>query len=228
MSERSLFKIGSVAAIVGSLLALVANLLHPRSVLITNPEAYLKMIAESGIWIGDHIGILFAVLLITGGLLAISRSITGEPGAGWARLGLAGALVGAAIICVLMAMDGIAVKVLANAWANAPAAEKATLFSVIHALAEIDLAIFSVWIIEFFGVTIILYGLAVSTSNVYPKWLGWVAVLAGFGSALIGLNQAYRGASLVVTNVLFPVFSLILTLWVFVMGVLLWRKAASS
>lgn len=228
MSERSMFRIGSVSAIVGSILALVVNILHPRSATLKNPEAFLRMIAESTIWIGDHVGIIFAVLLITGGLVAISRSIAEEPGAAWARLGFAGALVSTAILCVLMATDGITVKVLADAWAKAPAAEKSAAFSVAHALAQINVAVFSVWVIEFFGVTIILYGLAVSTSSAYPKWLGWVAVLAGIGSALIGLNQAYRGPSTLVTNVLFPIFSIIITIWVLVMGILLWRKAGST
>jgi hypothetical protein len=127
-----------------------------------------------------------------------------------------------------MATDGITVKVLADAWAKAPATEKAAAFSVAHALAQINVAVFSVWVIEFFGVTIILYGLAVLTSSVYPKWLGWVAVLAGIGSALIGLNQAYKGPSTLVTNVLFPIFSIIITIWVLVMGILLWRKAGST
>lgn len=228
MSERSLFRIGSVSAIVGSILAIVVNLLHPRSASLKNPEAFLRMIAESTIWVGDHVGIVFAVLLVTGGLIAIYRSIPDEPGAAWARLGFAGALVSAAILCVLMATDGITVKVLADAWAKAPATEKAVAFSVAHALALVDFAIFSIWTIVFFGVTIILYGLAVSTTSVYPKWLGWVAVLAGIGSALIGLNQAYKGPSVLVTNVLFPIFSIIITIWVLVMGVLLWRKTSGT
>ena len=228
MSERSLFRIGSVSAIVGSILAIVVNLLHPRSASLKNPEAFLRMIAESTIWVGDHVGIVFAVLLVTGGLVAIYRSITGEPGAAWARLGFAGSLVSASILFVLMATDGITIKVLANAWAKAPATEKAAAFSVAHALALVDFAIFSIWTIVFFGVTIILYGLAVLTSSVYPKWLGWVAVLASVGSALIGLNQAYNGPSVLVTNILFPIFSIIITIWVFVMGVLLWRRAGRA
>lgn len=186
------------------------------------------MIAESTIWVGDHVGIVFAVLLVTGGLVAIYRSITSEPGAAWARLGFAGALVSAAILSVLMATDGITIKVLAQAWVNATEAEKAAAFRVAHALALVDFAIFSIWTIVFFGVTIILYGLAVSTSNAYPKWLGWVAVLAGIGSALIGLRLAYRGPSVFVVNILFPIFSIIITIWVLVMGVLLWLKAGRA
>ena len=228
MSERSMFRIGSVSAVVGAVFALVVNILHPRSATLGNPEAFLKMIAGSTIWIGDHVGIVFAVLLVTGGLVAISHSIADERGAGWAHLGEAGALVSAGILSVLMATDGITIKVLSETWANAPAAEKVVAFRVGHALAWVNFALFSVWTVVFFGVTIFLYGLAVVTSTGYPKWLGWVAVLASIGSALIGLNQAYRGPSTLVTNVLFPIFSIIITIWVLVMGVLLWRKASAA
>lgn len=228
MSERALSRIGAVSAVIGAISAVVVNLLHPRSATMENPDAFLRMIAESRIWVGDHVGIIFAGILFTGGLLAISRSITGQPGAAWARLGSASALVSTAILFVLMATDGIAIKTLARAWVTAPAAEKAAAFSAGHAVATVNLALFSVWIIVFWGVTIILYGLAVLTSQGYPRWLGWVAILAGLGSAWIGLRQAYAGPSFLVTNVLFVIFSLIITLWLLVMGVLLWRKAGSA
>lgn len=225
MREQSLSRIGAISAIVGAIFALVVNLLHPRSASLQDPEAFLRMIAQSTIWIGDHVGIVFAVLMITGGLVAIAHSIADERGAGWAHLGEVGALVSAGVLCVLMATDGITIKALATAWANAPAAEKAGMFRVGHALALINFAIFSVWTVVFFGVTIFLYGLAILRSAAYPKWLGWVAVLASIGSALIGLNLAYRGPSTLVANVLFPIFSIIITLWVLAMGILLWRKA---
>jgi hypothetical protein len=228
MPERSLFRIGSVLAIVGSVLAVVVNLLHPRSATVENPVLFLRMIAGSTIWVGDHVGIIFAVLLVTGGLVAISRSIAEEPGSAWAGLGSAGALVSASILFVLMASDGIAIKVLADAWMSAAGEERLPAFRVAHALALVNFAIFTVWTVVFFGVTIFAYGLAVLTSDTYPKWLGWVAVVASIASAMIGLNQAYRGASVFVTNVLFPIFSLIITVWVLVMGILLWRKASSA
>ena len=73
--------------------------------------------------------------------------------------------------------------------------------------------------------TFILYGVAVVLSDVYPKWLGWVAVGGGLGSSLLGLHIGYHGASSLVFNILFPIFSILLTAWIFMMGVLLWRKS---
>ena len=228
MSERPLFRVGSMSAIVGAVLGVVVNLLHPRTSEIGNVEALLREIADSGIWVGDHIGILFAVLLVTGGLAALYRSIPDQPGAAWARLGFVSALLGAAVIAILVGTDGIAAKGLATAWANAPESEKIAAFRVAAAVALINIAIFSVFIIVFFGVTFFLFGLALLTSNVYPQWLGWVALLGGLASALVGLIQAYNGPSVLVTNVLFPIFSVLLSLWVLLVGVLLGRKATAA
>ena len=65
-----------------------------------------------------------------------------------------------------------------------------------------------------------LYGLAVALSDVYPKWLGW--------AALIGLGEAFSGHSTVLTNILFPMASILLTMWMLVMGVLMWRRAGAA
>jgi hypothetical protein len=126
---------------------------------------------------------------------------------------------------VTFAVEGIAIKRVAVAWASAPRGEKTVAFRVADALVQIQWALSSVWILIFFGVTFILYGVAVVLSDVYPKWLGWVAVGGGLGSSLLGLHIGYHGASSLVFNILFPIFSILLTAWIFMMGVLLWRKS---
>ena len=228
MSEQSLFKIGAVSAIVGGILAVVVNIVHPRTPEIGNTEAVLRLVAESSIWVPDHVGIVFAVLLFLGGAVAIARSITGERGAALARLGVAGALTSTAMAIVLMAIDGIAHKELAVAWMNAPAADKEVAFRVAEAVEAIGQAIFSLWIIVFFGITFLLYGLAVALGEGYPKWLGWVAVLAALGSLVVGVIQSFSGLAVLTTNILFPLFSLILTVWLVIIGFLLWRKASTT
>jgi hypothetical protein len=43
----------------------------------------------------------------------------------------------------------------------------------------INFALAALFNILFAGVTFILYGLAVAWSRTYPRWLGWIVVLAG-------------------------------------------------
>jgi hypothetical protein len=38
-----------------------------------------------------------------------------------------------------------------------------------------------------------LFGLANAFSDVYPRWLGWVAVIRGVGSVISGAIHAYMG-----------------------------------
>ena len=225
MPERTLTRIGAAAAVLGAVLGLVVNVLHPRVNDPVNTKAFLRQVAESTIWVGDHVGVIFAMLLVTGGLVAVYRSITSGPGAAWARLGFAAALVSAGLGFVTVAVEGIAIKRVAVAWASAPRGEKAVAFRVADALVQIQWALDGVWILTFFGATFILYGVAVLLSDVYPKWLGWVAVGGGLGSSLLGLHIGYHGASSLVFNVLFPIFSILLTAWIFMMGVLLWRRS---
>ncbi len=228
MPERKLLRIGAVSAIVGAILAIVFNILHPRNLGPPDMEALLRMIADSTIWVGDHIGIIIVILLFLGGLTALYRSITGEPGAAWARLGFVAVLLSSTLGVITFAIDGLAMKEVAAAWANAPAAEKAVTFLVAAGLEHVSFSLFSIWIFAFWGVTFILYGLAVALSDVYPRWLGWVALVVGTGGALVGLVQALQGPSVLVTTVLFVAVSILLTLWVLVMGVLMWRRAGAA
>ena len=97
MPDRTLLRIGSVSAVLGAILLMVANAIHPRGDL-EDAAATLKEIADSDIWVTDHLGIAVGALLVLGGLVAIYRSITTEPGAVWARLGFAGALVSTGLL----------------------------------------------------------------------------------------------------------------------------------
>lgn len=228
MSEPTLFRVGSVCAIVGAILGIVVNVLHPRTEEIAKPEALVQLVASSDIWVGDHIGILVAILLVVAGLSAVYRSVSGERSVAFARLGYAAAVVSASVFAVLAATDGIAEKALANAWASAPAAQKAAALGVAEAVAAVNIGLFSVAIIVFFGATFFLYGLAVATSAEYPAWLGWVAAALGIASALLGFVQAYQGPSVLVTNILFPLLSILETIWTLVIGVLLWRRVTAA
>jgi hypothetical protein len=76
-------------------------------------------------------------------------------------------------------------------------------------------------------VTFILYGLAVAWSRVYPRWLGWVVVVAGIGSVVAGLVQAAAGEATTVTRVLTIIFPTVITLWLVGMSMLVWRRAST-
>jgi hypothetical protein len=74
--EGHTFRIGAVAGIVGSLLAMVGNLLHPAPP-IGDPEGVAQTIAQSEIWVPVHLVIVVGLILMLGTLVALSRSIEG-------------------------------------------------------------------------------------------------------------------------------------------------------
>ncbi len=229
MQERTLLRIGAVSLIVGFVLTIVHAALLVVDAPLSDPgdtEVILQSIVDSSIWAGVHILTLVPFLLGVGGLLALYRSITVEPGAALAPQGFAAAQRGAAFLSVSVAIfGGGAMKELADAWAAA--ADKEVPFAVAEATVLVSFAIGSWGSLVFYGVAPILYGLAIALTGFYPKWLGWVAVVGGVGIALTEIIQFSQGVSQVTSNV-WTAFLLVIMLWLPVMGVLMWRKAGAT
>ncbi|MFL6189383.1 MAG: hypothetical protein ACJ75E_05930 [Actinomycetes bacterium] len=74
-------------------------------------------------------------------------------------------------------------------------------------------------------ILVTLDGLAVAWSRTYPRWLGWIVVVAGAGSVVAGLIQAAAGEPTTVTRVLTIIFPTVITLWLVEMNLLVLRKA---
>src|SRR5215204_891003 len=102
--EGSVFRIGSVAGIIGSLLAMVGNLLHPATP-IGDPEGVARTIAESERWVLVQLVIVVGLILMLGGLVAISRSIKGGVPGDLAQLGSVAAVAGVTVGVVLVIVD---------------------------------------------------------------------------------------------------------------------------
>src|SRR5215212_7737896 len=192
LEKWSIFRIGAVAGIVGSLLAMVGNLLHPATP-TGDPEGVARSIAHSERWVPVHLVIVVGLILMLGGLVAISRSIEGGVAGALAQLGSVAAVAGVTVGVVLVIVDGVAAKHLADAWEAAPPEQAAAALRVLLAEEAINFALAALFNILFAGVTFIVLGLAVASRGEYPRWLGWMVVIAGVGSVLVGLVQAYTG-----------------------------------
>ena len=71
MSDRDLYRVGSASAVVGEVVALVTNLIHPRLSSYDDPVGEtLRAAARSDAWIPIHLGLLVGSLLIVVGLFA--------------------------------------------------------------------------------------------------------------------------------------------------------------
>jgi Domain of unknown function (DUF4386) len=219
-------RVGATTGIVGALLGMVGNLVHPATPL-DDPEGVARTIADSGTWVPVHLAIVVGLVLMLGGLVALGQSIRGGLPGALARLGTAAAVAGIAVGLILVIVDGVAAKQLADAWAAAPAGERATALRVVLAEETINFSLAALFNILFAGATFILYGLAVASSGLYPRWLGWVAVAAGVGSVAAGLVQAVAGEPTSLSRVLTIIFPTVITLWLVELSVLVLRRAAA-
>ena len=125
---------------------------------------------------------------------------------------------------ILVIVDGVAAKHPADAWAEAPRGEAAAALRDIIGEETINFALAALFNIVFAGATFILLGVAVVSSGEHPRVAAWAVVLAGIGSILVGLVQAYRGESVSFTRVATIVFPTVITLWVAWMSVHLLRQ----
>jgi hypothetical protein len=183
-----------------------------------------RVIADSEIWAPVHLAIVFGIMLMLGGLIALSHSIReGLPGA-LARFGLFAAVVGATIGLVLVILDGVAARQLAQEWASAAPDEKATALGLVHLNETVNFALASLFNFAFAAATFMLFGLAVALSDVYPRWLGWVAFVAGLASFGAGLIQALVGEPTDASRILTIFGPTVITLWLLIMGILLLRR----
>ncbi|HET9493913.1 MAG TPA: DUF4386 family protein [Chloroflexia bacterium] len=223
--DRWLYRIGGGLGIAGALLGLVGNLLHPATT-TGDIEGTARVIAESDGWVAVHFTIVVGLILMLGGLAAIYHSIRGGLPGALMRLGFVAGVVGATVGLILVIVDGIAAKSLADRWAVAPPDEQSIALGMLLTEETINVGLASLFNVLFAGVTFIFYGLAVALSNVYPRWLGWVVMLAAVIGVVAGGIQAYVGDFTEITRILTIITPTIITLWLMVMGFLLVRKAA--
>lgn len=223
--DRLLIRYGSLIAIAGSVIFMIANVLHPRSPDIESTPAQIETVAQSALWLSDHLALLLGGIMLLAGFIALKHLISSGTGSVWAKLGYPMAVVSTAVWTVLMAVDGIASKVVHDAWLVAPIAEKAMALRAAEIMEEIDISIFSAYIVVFFGVTFFLYACAVATSGVFPKWLGWIGALLAAAGFTVGMAQAYYGLSVLITNTLFASISSFLIIWFIAVCAISIRKA---
>jgi hypothetical protein len=225
MPDRALVRLGGSAAIGGSVLAIVFNLLHPRPTVEGDPvRALLSSVADSDGWVLIHLGILLASLLITVGLFVLARTIKGTPGENLGRLALGSLLISAPVAVMTFVVDGYSTKAVADAWAAASGPQQAAALAAGTAVAEVAWAMFMGSIITFLGGTPVIFGAAIVASRTYPAMLGWVGIVFGLVSVAAGAWGMLGGPSDGFLMV-FTVSSLVLTLFVLIIGVFLFRRA---
>jgi hypothetical protein len=218
--RRAQIRLGAASAVLGALLALVGNALHPD--LPADPAAALAMIAASPTWELLHLSLMTCVVLLVGGLLGLSQVADEPPARALARLGLVVALPGAAVMLVGTAIDGFATKALADQWAGAAGADSAALLRVAAAVETVQTSLFYTWATLFVGAPFLILGVSgLMAGGGFPRWLGMIAVVGGSGAIYAGVAGYLHAPA---SGLLFTVSALLVTLWALIAGVIAWRR----
>jgi hypothetical protein len=225
-AETITARVGAIMLPLAIVVFAVSTAVHPSGELMNNPLIF-RVYAQSDSWVAVHFAQWVGVLLLFGGLVALYYTITAEPEsvAGvLARFGFGAAVLAAASLTMLQAVDGVALKWAVDNWVSAPAGQKDAAFAAAEVARWSEYALQSYANI-LLGLALVLYGLAMALGTAYPRWLGWVAAGSGVAWIVHGLMVPYvglfdsppRGVALI-----------LMTVWAFGTAYVMWRKSSGG
>ncbi len=225
-SERHFSKVGAVAAFSGLVVYAVSNpLLHPQTPPHETEAAFADYAVEP-FWPLFHLGELLGILLMGVAIIALAWRLRRGVAGVWAILGGAAMVVCASVYAVFIAVDGVALGIMVDRWAEAGPEQQELLYETAFAVRQIEAGLFSIqWLM--FGIAAGLFAGAFFASAETPfrlRWLsvmGWLSVVASIGALSFGIVQAQTGYSEV--SMAFQTGLYLGVVWVVAVGIFLYR-----
>ncbi len=222
--ERFFLQVGAVGAVIGTILQVAAGTSQSTLLGVSTDVALTTLAGQPGwAWPVIYLGFIFGALLWVGALVALASTLT--EGAAWAlgRLAVVAAIVGATLHAVDGALNAVGLAGLARVWAGASEAERAALTQNADLLLRLLDGTWAGVITLYHGLPFILAGMAVAVSQRYPAWLGWIGVIGGGGSLVIGVAMLLGFQ----TGLAVP-FAVVLSFFMVVLGWLMWVQSESG
>lgn len=227
MANRNLLRLSATLLFVGELLSLLAGALHPSRENPNNHTAVFAEYANSADWTAVHLGQFAGIAVIIAGLLVLFFALNvlhGTPG--WmGRFAAVSAVVALALYGVLQAVDGVALKQAVDAWASAPAAEKAARFASAEAIRWLEWGTRS-YHSFMFGLSLVLFATVIVWTARVPRPIGYLMGLSGLAYLVQGFVLGSEGFS--ATNTVPQLLGYLLVLaWSIWLLILAWRMKES-
>jgi len=217
-------RVGAVCAISGVALLFIGTYLHPMGADPNDPIAAFTEYAQDRLWISSHLVQLAGVTMMVVALLLLAGELEARRSS-VARIAAGGAIASLTLAATLQAVDGIALKSMVDAWAAAPASEKAGVFHATFAVRQVEIGLASMLSLSF-GLTMTLYGIALLGDEVYPKWFAVLAVAGSVPTIVGGVVMAYTGFSGLAMAINMPANALLL-FWMLALSGLMWRQGGA-
>lgn len=218
MPDKHLLRIGAVAAFLGVIGGFAAAMVEPGRV--GDADEAIRKIAEMDGWTGRWLVHLAGSLLLVTALVVVTRTFTDGPAREWARVGQA-LLVIAGSLGLAEVLVGAGTKSLADGWASAAPGSELPYLTAFEAAwnTTVNLDFGAIVVV---GVFELILAMAILSSSVYPRWLGWA-----FGaSGVLGLVGIVLELWSPVGTALNLVSALVTYVVLVALGVSLWRRSA--
>lgn len=178
--------------LIGAITNTIVSSFHPSEQDPNNHPAVFAEYAASTDWIWVHYGQFAAVLLLLSGFVVLHKVAAGGSPRIVDQLAFVAILMSAAALTVLQAVDGVALKHAVDAWAAATGPEQIARFGDAETVRWLEWGVNS-FFYSLVGLMVGLFGLAIVTRTVVPRWLGWSAVLCGLGLIINAVPVGFRG-----------------------------------
>src|SRR5215467_3840283 len=168
--ERLALRVGAGLAIAGIVVTVVASRFHGG----TDPadlQTVLPQYAANPNWKAAHLGQLIGFLFIVGSLIILLRHLKNISDSVSALLAMVIAAISAATFAANHAVDGVAIRYVAENWVNAPPDGKLAAMNLAQAVRHIEQGL-SALVALTLGIALLLSSLAILSTRVFPRWLG--------------------------------------------------------
>jgi hypothetical protein len=223
MIDRRSLRLSATLLLVGDLLFILVDLLHPAREDPNNHTAVFTEYAASAPWTVIHLGQFLTMAIIIAGLLALFFALDVRAGmGGWAaRFAAVAAGVALALTAVLQAVDGVALKQAVDAWAGAPVAEQAARFASTEAIRWLEWGVRSYQRLML-GLSLVLFAVVIVRTGRISRPIGYLMGLSGLAYAVQGVVVGAEGFSATgtVPQLLAFLFDLIWMIW---LAIIAWR-----
>jgi hypothetical protein len=215
-------RLSATLLLVGQLLYAVVTLFHAGGVANDHPANFAAY-AGSGSWTAVHVAQFACTVVMLAGLFALCFALNAPAGlARWAsRFGAAAAVAPLALYGGVLAVDGVAPKQAVDAWASAPAAEKAARFATAEALRWLEWGMRSYHNFAL-GLAVLLFAAAVARTAAIPRPIAYLMGLSGLAYLVQGWVDGVQGFTQTVTTAI-VLAEVLNAVWMSWLVVVTWR-----